>query len=91
MDIRTARSVSVGWEGNVFMHVFASYVLYMSDMGLLLTRMNNDRHCGCMRRQCRYQRLGKPHGESLESQLERVEIFFFARLAEVPNDCLRFG
>jgi len=73
------------------MQVFAAYVLYMSDMGLLLTWMNNDSHCGCIRRQCHCQRLGKLPGESLESQLERVKIFFFARLAEVPTDCLRFG
>jgi len=64
--------------------------VYISDLGLLMSRMNATRHCDCMGRRCRHQRLGKLPGVSLESHLERVEIFLHGRLAEVPNDCLRF-
>ena len=58
--------------------------------GLLMSRMNATRHCDCMGRCDRHQRLGKIPGASLVSHLERVEIFLHVRLAEVPNDCLRF-
>jgi len=52
--------------------------------------MNAARHCGCIGRPCHHQRLGKIPGVSLESHLERVKIFIHGRLAEVPDDCLRF-
>jgi len=65
--------------------------VYISDLDLLISRMNTDRHCGCMGWPCHHQRLGKVPRVSLESHLERVEIFIHGRLAEVPNDCLRFN
>ena len=63
----------------------------MSDLGLLMSRMNAARHCGCMGRPCRHRRLEKVPGASLESHLEQVEIFLDGRLAEVPDNCLRFN
>jgi len=64
---------------------------YISDLDPLMSRMNVARHCGCMGRPCRHQRLGKVPEVSLESHLERVEIFIHGRLVEVLDDCLRFN
>ena len=37
-----------------------------------------------------YGRIRKLPGVSLESHLKRIHTFLQERLAEIPNDCLRF-
>ena len=63
----------------------------VSDLVLLMLRMNGTRHCGCMGRRCRYRRMEKKPEVSLASYLEQIEAFIHGRLEEIPNDYLRFG
>ena len=79
--------------GSEYTYIYVTFLyLYicMSDLGLLMSRMNAAGHCGCIGRPYRHQRLAKIPGASFESHIERVEIFLYGRLAEVPDDCLRF-
>ena len=62
----------------------------MSNVDLLMYRMNVTHHYGCMGQQCRYQRMGKMPGVSLESHLEPIETFIHGRLLGIPNHYLRF-
>ena len=55
---------------------------YVSDLGLLMYRMNMSRHCGCMGHCCRYQRMKKKPRADLASHLERLEEFIHRTLGE---------
>ena len=89
MGLRTTQSMNVGREKR-YVCMWLITCEQMSDLKLLMYRMNGTRHCARMGRHCCYRILEKKPRVDLASCLERIEEFIHRRLGKIPNDCLRF-
>jgi len=64
---------------------------YVSNLDLLMYRMNGTCYCGCMGHRCHYRRREKRPTVGLASHVEWFEAFIHGTLEDIPNDCLMFG